>query len=94
MADMIIVLMRDGPLLFLCAMIAMFAGLAMILGHNVWSGGTLPIVVTMIGWASLAKGISLMFLSADAASGFYPGALHYREFFDWYAPERCLPAST
>jgi hypothetical protein len=28
----------------------LLGGLAMVLAHNVWSGGPLPVIVTLIGW--------------------------------------------
>ena len=37
----------DKPLMFTYAIISLALGLAMILGHNVWSGGALPVVVTL-----------------------------------------------
>ena len=39
------------------------AGLALILGHNIWVGGFVPIVVTVFGWLMLAKGLSYLFLA-------------------------------
>jgi hypothetical protein len=36
--------------LFVVGVIAVAAGLAMVLGHNVWSGGVLPVVITLTGW--------------------------------------------
>jgi hypothetical protein len=47
-------------------MIALFAGLAMVIGHNVWSGGALPIAVTFIGWLALLRGLLLLMLSPAA----------------------------
>ena len=38
------------------------AGLAMVLTHNVWSGGALAIVVTLIGWLLLIRSAVSMFL--------------------------------
>jgi hypothetical protein len=35
-------------------------GVAMVVGHNVWSGGALPLVVTPVGWLILAKGLLLL----------------------------------
>lgn len=32
--------------------IALGVGLAIVLGHNVWSGGALAIVVSVVGWLS------------------------------------------
>ena len=48
-------------------------GLAMVLGHNVWSGGVLPVVVTLVGWISLIKGLLILFLPSQAAQGFSSG---------------------
>jgi hypothetical protein len=41
------------------------AGLAIILGHNVWSGGALPVVVTLVGWLIFAKGLVLMLVTPE-----------------------------
>ena len=41
----------------------MTAGLAIFLGHNVWSGGALPIIVTLLGSIILIRGVVLLFLS-------------------------------
>jgi hypothetical protein len=59
-------MVADAPLMFGFAIISLAAGLAMILGHNVWSGGVLPVVVTLVGWLILAKGLLLLFLRPDA----------------------------
>jgi len=50
------------------ATISLAMGVAIVLGHNVWTGGALPIVVTLFGWLSLAKGVLLLFLAPDAWS--------------------------
>jgi hypothetical protein len=41
-------LVHNPPLLLIVAMIGLTAGLAIVLGHNVWSGGALPVVVTLV----------------------------------------------
>lgn len=56
----------NGSVMFVYAMICLAVGLAMILGHNVWSGGTLSVVVTLIGWLALAKGVLLFFVTPEA----------------------------
>ena len=53
----------------------------MILGHNVWSGGALPVIVTLIGWLALIKGLLLLFLSPEAVLG----GLQYEQLFYMYA---------
>src|SRR5579862_4156857 len=51
--DTMTTLVHDAPLLFFVSVIAVLAGLGIVLGHNVWSGGALPIVITIVGWISL-----------------------------------------
>src|SRR5215475_5528210 len=53
MVDDMTGLMRDRPLLLIVGMIALALGLAVVLAHNVWSGGALPIVITVVGWIFL-----------------------------------------
>ncbi len=81
--ETIIALMHDAPALLLASIVAMAAGLAIVLGHNVWSGGALPVVVTLVGWISLSKGLILLFLS-PASSLAYFEALRYEQFFYAY----------
>jgi hypothetical protein len=38
---------RNPPLLLIFSMVWLIAGLAMVLGHNIWSGGALPVIVTL-----------------------------------------------
>jgi hypothetical protein len=45
--------------------IALIAGLAMIIGHNVWSGGVLPVVITLLGWLIAIRGGVLLVLPRD-----------------------------
>ena len=48
---------RSGPWMLFSGMVATAGGLAVVLGHQVWSGGALPVVVTLVGWAALLKGV-------------------------------------
>ncbi len=54
-------LIQDPPLLFIAGLMGVTAGLAIVLAHNVWSGGALPIIVTLFGWISLSKACSCCF---------------------------------
>ena len=56
-------------LLFISGVFTVLAGLAMVLGHNIWTGGAAPVVVTLVGWAMLIKGIGLVFISPGEAGG-------------------------
>ena len=55
----------DGPVMLVYAIFSLGAGLAMILGHNVWSGGTLPMIVTLVGWLIFAKGLVLLAVTPE-----------------------------
>ena len=72
-------IIQDRPLLFICGLIGVAAGLAIVLAHNVWSGGPLPILVTLFGWASLIKGMLLLVLSPKAESSVFLVGLGYEQ---------------
>jgi hypothetical protein len=57
---------HQRPVIFLLGMILLACGLAMVLLHNVWSGGALPIVVTVLGWLTLLKGVLILYLTPEA----------------------------
>ena len=78
-------LVHSRPILLFAGVIALGAGLAMVLGHNVWSGGALPIIVTLVGWISLIKGVLVLFLSPQADMGVVLGTLQYERLFYLYA---------
>ena len=61
-------------------MVATAAGLAVVLGHNVWSGGALPVVATLVGWAALLKGIVLLLVPAERIAEAYKG-MGFEKFF-------------
>jgi hypothetical protein len=63
-------MLADRPLLYFIEIIAIVAGLAIVLAHNIWSGGALPIVVTLVGWLLVAKCIVWMFLPPRMAKRF------------------------
>jgi hypothetical protein len=77
--EMVQRMMGHGGAPFAMGLISVAIGLAMVLGHNVWSGGALPVVVTLIGWWSLVKGLLCLFLPAGVLAGLLggPGYEHY-----------------
>ena len=77
------VTVADGPVMFTYAIISLATGLAIVLGHNVWSGGALPVVVTLVGWLSLAKGLLLLLLPPEALTALF-GRMHYGEHMYLY----------
>ncbi len=73
-------LIRNPPLLMFIEMLGLAAGLAMVVGHNIWTGGALPIVVTLVGWLMVIRGAVLLALPQDALSKFFD-AVRYEERF-------------
>jgi len=59
----------------------LFAGLAMVLGHNVWRGGALTIVVTVIGWLTLLKAVLILFIPLYVATLLPLALLQSNHFF-------------
>jgi hypothetical protein len=53
-------LIHDRPLLLILGLIMLIAGFALVLAHNIWSGGALPIVITLLGWITLIRGLILL----------------------------------
>jgi hypothetical protein len=82
---MVTAMIHNAPLMFLASLMTLTAGLAMVLGHNLWSGGALPVVVTLTGWVTLIKGLLLLFLSPEAYAGLFLGGLHYEQLFYLYS---------
>jgi len=76
-------LVHNPPLLVIAGILALIAGLAMVLGHNVWSGGALPVIVTLVGWITLVRGVLVLFLSPEAEVALFAG-LRYDQLFYVY----------
>ena len=76
-------MVRSGPGMLFSGMVATAAGLAIVLGHNVWSGGALAIVVTLSGWAALLKGVSLLLIPPQQMAAAYKGLGFERYFYVW-----------
>jgi hypothetical protein len=83
-ADAMTGVMDNRPLLLVLGLIALAAGLAMVLAHNVWSGGALPVVVTLIGWIVLIRGVLILLLPADALARLF-AAVRFGTAFYVYA---------
>ena len=77
-------LLRDRPLVFLVGLITVALGLALVLAHNVWSGGALAVLVTVIGWITLIKGSLFMCLPPDAVEDLFLRQLRYEQFYYGY----------
>jgi hypothetical protein len=77
----------DKQAMLIYGILSVGIGVAMVLGHNVWSRGLLALVVTLLGWIILAKGLLLLFATPDALTNAL-SEMHYAE----HAPLYLLPA--
>jgi len=62
-------LVRDRAAIFLLAFMCLAGGLATVIGHQVWSGGIVPVLVTLFGWLMLVRGVLLLLLPARLLDG-------------------------
>ena len=81
MAETASLVVHDRPLLFILGLITLVAGLAMVLAHNIWSGGALPIVITLFGWITLIRGLILLLAPPDALVSLVE-RIDFEKFFD------------
>jgi hypothetical protein len=80
-------IIRNPGALLISGILGLAAGLAVVLEHNIWSGGIQPVLVTLVGWIALIKGSVLLFLPPRGATG-YMEALRYEQFFYLYMAVR------
>ena len=80
---LIMATVADGPVMLVYAVFSLAAGLAIILGHNVWSGGALPVIVTLVGWVIFVKGLMLLLITPETSVQLLE-RMQYREHFSLY----------
>jgi hypothetical protein len=78
-------LLQNPSLMFIVGVITLAAGLAMVLAHNVWSGGALVVVVTVVGWMTLTKSLFFLFLPPEMEAELFLQQLHYQQLFYLYS---------
>jgi hypothetical protein len=62
-----------------------FAWTGMVLTHNIWSGGTLTVLVTLVGWIALIKGALFLIVPPGSSSAFFLNGFRYQQLFYVYA---------
>ena len=82
--ELVTALLHNPSMIFIVGVITLAAGLAMVLAHNVWSGGALVVVVTLVGWITLIKSLFFLFLPPEMEAGLFLGQLHYQQLFYLY----------
>jgi putative exporter of polyketide antibiotics len=63
--DSLVGVLHNPSLILVLGVITLAAGLAMVLAHNIWSGSALAVVVTLVGWLTLLKGMLFLFLPPE-----------------------------
>jgi len=58
-------LLQNPSMVFVLGVVMLAAGLAMVLAHNIWSGGALVVVVTLVGWMTRIKSLVFLFLPPE-----------------------------
>jgi hypothetical protein len=85
--DWMTALFHSPSLMWVLSVITLIIGLAMVLAHNVWSGGALAVVVTLVGWAALIKGLLFLFLPSGVESELILNVLRNPLlFYVWMTP--------
>ena len=74
-------ILHDSPLVLLLGVLTLVAGLAMVLTHNVWSAGPGALLVTVVGWITLMKGLLFLSLPPEREADLFLAKLHYGEYF-------------
>jgi len=74
-------LVANSPLLLFVEVTGLALGLAMVLGHNIWSGGVLPVVVTLIGWLIVIRSAVLLTLSPEATIKLVDALQYEKRFY-------------
>jgi len=82
--DAVGALLRNPPLLYVLGVLLLFAGLAMVLVHNSWRGGAVPVIVTLIGWLTLVKGVAFVGFLPVSANDLYLVQLRFVQLYYFY----------
>jgi len=83
-AETVAALLQNPSMVFVLGIVMLAAGLAMVLAHNIWSGGALVVVVTLVGWMTLIKSLVFLFLPPEMEARLFLERLHYQQLFYFY----------
>ncbi len=81
--ETVLAIVQSAPLLMVLGFISLAVGLAIVLSHNVWKGGLLPVLVTLAGWVFLLRGVAVLALPHEDLAALL-NAAHYGQFFYAY----------
>jgi len=58
-------MISDAGTVMLAGLLRIGLGLAIMIGHDIWTGGALPVAVTLFGWALYFSGLLLLLASPE-----------------------------
>jgi hypothetical protein len=61
---------HDRPATLIVSLVCIASGLAVVLAHQVWSGGIAPVLITLLGWILLIRGVVLLLLPPNLLESF------------------------
>jgi putative exporter of polyketide antibiotics len=82
--DTVTALLQNPSMMLILGVITLAAGLAMVLAHNIWSRDGLALIVTLVGWMTLLKSLSFLFLWPETEASLFLEQLHNRRLFYLY----------
>ncbi len=71
--DAVAALFASPLAMFVTGVFTLILGLAMILGHNYWSGGALRVIVTLVGWVATLKALLILFMPSGMQTVYLNG---------------------
>jgi hypothetical protein len=74
-------MVRDRGLILIGSSLNLIAGLALVLSHNVWSGGALTVAVTLVGWLLVLRGLFLLFTPPEKLVAYYEAVRFDQNYF-------------
>ena len=74
-------LIHEPPLVLVLGITILAAGIAVVLTHNRWSGGTAAVLVTVFGWLTLIKGAVMVFLTPDGMVSYFQAFNYAQNFY-------------
>jgi hypothetical protein len=74
-------LLHNPSEMLILGIITVGAGLALVLAHNIWSKGALALVVTIVGWLALIKGLFFLYITPDFAAEYLLRVLRHPQLF-------------
>jgi putative exporter of polyketide antibiotics len=85
--DLLTGFFHSPEMMFVLSIITLAAGLAMVLAHNIWSGGAQAVVVTLVGWLTLIKGLLYLLQFHEMVGECILSWLHHPlVFYLWLTP--------